>query len=722
MSSPAVDRFCAKLHGLKRVGDGWLARCPAHEDTHQSLKIDEAPDGRVLVFCHAGCSPGAILAVLDLTFTDLFPPDVRETRITATYPYYDANGTLLYEAVRYVPKGFKQRRPDPQRAGGWLWNLIGTPRVPYKLPELQGQPRVVIVEGEKDVETLWARDIPATCNAGGSQKWKRAETEALKKAGCQRVIILPDHDGPGRKHADQVAALCKAAGLAVSVTELPGLGPHGDVSDWLAAGHATADLLALFDKPYLVPASGLPLNVPPAGPAVEAGPDPGGWKRTDLGNAEAFLAHFGDLVRWDRAEAAWLVWRGHTWQRDADADVRCLAHDHVRRWQHEAVGITDYVKRSSLLTYLDKLERSGSFDAMLKEARVKPTITVRGGWDEAPWLLGTPNGIVDLTTGTHRAGRPEDRITKTTGVPYDPDARCPRWEQFLTEVFNADASLVAYVQRAIGYCLTGITSEQCFFLAFGTGANGKSTFLVTLDTVLGDYAHTTDIRTFTHTGDGVHYEVAELAGRRLITTSETKTRSQLNEQVIKNFTGGERIEAQKKYGDPFTFVPVGKLWFAVNHQPKVSDESLGFWRRVRLVPFTQTFTGGTEDRTLGEKLKAEGSGILRWALEGVRLWREQGLQPPDSVVAATEAYQAAEDPVVDFLQEACLIGANYRVQASVLYKRYATWSRDNGLGEDTLTGTMFGRRIGKHFDAEKNVRGKFYLGVTVREADSLYPD
>lgn len=725
MRSAAVARVCDKLEGLKETGTGWVARCPAHDDRHASLSIGVGTDGRVLVHCHAGCTPGAILDALGMRLVDLFPSSTEAKEghpPLRVYSYYDAAGTLLYEVCRYPNKGFKQRRPDGQ--GGWLWSLTGVTRVPYRLPELQGQTRVAIVEGEKDADRLWSLGIPATTNAGGAGKWKRGETELLRHAGCQHVIILPDNDAPGRKHGETVAQLCHAAGMAVTLVTLPGLGPGGDVSDWLDAGHTEAELRALMAKPYVVPET----FVPPAGqvPSPSAAPpeEPlaARWKQTDLGNAEAFLAHFGDVVRYDRASREWLVWGGHTWLRGADAEVRCLAHEHVRRWQGEAHAITDYIKRKSLLDYLHRLEGSGKFDAMLKEAAVKPSVAIRGGWDESPLLLGTPTGVIDLGTGLFRDGTPGDMITKRTGVGYDPEAICPRWEQFVREVFQDDEALVAYVQRVVGYCLTGVTSEQCFFMAYGTGANGKSTFLVTLDHVFGDYAHTTDIRTFTVGSDNVPYEVAMLAGRRLIATSEARTRSHLNEQILKNFTGGEKVEAQHKYGHPFTFKPMGKIWFAVNHAPKVSDESHGFWRRVRLVPFTRTFSGVAEDRTLGDKLRAEAAGILRWAVEGCRRWLSEGLNPPASVVTATEAYQQAENPVADFLQEECLVSSGLSVRAGVLYQRYAAWAKRNGLEREALTGTAFGRHMSRNFSFEERARGKYYIGVGVRAEDSMRQD
>jgi hypothetical protein len=366
--SAAVDRVAVRLQGLKENGTGWTARCPAHEDKVNSLSVTEGTDGRCLIYCHAGCSTSTILAAMNLKLVDLFG-DAGKAKFkgqlpVATYDYTDMQGHVLYQAVRYPPKDFKFRRPDPGQPDNWLWNLTGAPRVPYRLPELAGKATVVIVEGEKDADRLWSLGIPATCNCGGALKWKQPETSALRAAGCQRVIIVPDNDDAGREHAERVYVSCKKAGMSVSTVELPGLGPGGDVSDWLDAGHTVDDLRAALERMYVVGAS-------LATPVLEDVPvdafNPLAYKKTDLGNAEAFLAHFGDVVRYDRTSEDWLVWSGHTWERRAQAKVRCLAHEHVRRWQAAAATVHDYAKKKELIDYTLRLERSAAFDSLLKE-------------------------------------------------------------------------------------------------------------------------------------------------------------------------------------------------------------------------------------------------------------------------------------------------------------------------------------------------------------------
>jgi len=239
-----------RLHAT-RAGSGWMARCPAHDDRHASLSIGAGHDGRVLLHCHARCTPDAICAAAGVELRDLFPdtgqPPART--IVATYDYHDEHGVLLFQVVRFDPKDFRPRRPDG------TWSLRGVRRVLFALPALQGQTVVYIVEGEKDVRALQAIGLVATTNVGGAGKWRTEYVDQLRAAGVQRVVVLPDNDDPGRLHGDTIARSCHGAGLGVTVIALPDLLPKGDVSDWLAAGHTRGDLLALVHAaPRFVPA------------------------------------------------------------------------------------------------------------------------------------------------------------------------------------------------------------------------------------------------------------------------------------------------------------------------------------------------------------------------------------------------------------------------------------------------------------------------------------
>lgn len=258
-----VETFLTRFDRKTAAGGQWLVRCPAHQDQKASLAVRRGEDGRVMLHCHAGCDTARILDVMGLTAADLFETklDQRSSKvIEKMYPYCDEGDTVLYEAVRYTPKDFRQRRPDGN--GGWWWNLPpDVRRVPYRLPELMKKPACLVVEGEKDADALWAIGIPATCNIGGAGKWRDDYARTLKASGIQRVVVSPDNDDAGRAHMETVARSCDAVGLTVRCLTLPGLPLKGDISDYLTT-HTKADLLALIKTAPLFDPATTPLQWP----------------------------------------------------------------------------------------------------------------------------------------------------------------------------------------------------------------------------------------------------------------------------------------------------------------------------------------------------------------------------------------------------------------------------------------------------------------------------
>jgi putative DNA primase/helicase len=353
---------------------------------------------------------------------------------------------------------------------------------------------------------------------------------------------------------------------------------------------------------------------------------------------------------------------------------------------------------------------------MLKIAEVLLPIADEGeGWDSDPWLLGTADGVVELKSGTLRHGKPEDRITMSTSVPFNEGATCPRWLTFLDEIFRGDGSLIDFIWRAIGYTLTGLTFEQVLFICFGQGANGKTVFLNVLRRILGDYAYNTPFSTFElNQRATIPSDLAALSCKRFVTASETGEASRLNEQRVKAVSGGDPITARALYGHFFTYTPAMKIWLLVNHRPRVTDDTYGFWRRVRLIPFTRQFTTDA-DRNLEEKLMTEATGILTWAILGCLEWQARGLEPPKTVTAATDEYRQEADPLGEFFQECCLMSPESWTQSAVLYRAYCDWCNRVGMKErEQLTLAAFGRRMGAKFKKERRGTGIVYRGVGVK--------
>jgi len=446
-------------------------------------------------------------------------------------------------------------------------------------------------------------------------------------------------------------------------------------------------------------------------------------KCTDSENAKAMALLYGDRVRYDHRGRRWLILRpGLWWEEDADGEIVRLAQDTARARLRAAADIEDADIRKAVVKWALKCENRPGIDAMLALAKAtRPIADAGDGWDSDPRLVGVANGIIDLRSGTLRPGRAEDRVTMHTPVAYDPDARCERWERFLGEVFDGDAEVRHYVWKAVGYSLTGSMVEQVFFLCFGPGANGKSTFLRSLLHVFGPYAHNAAFSAFElhrwSSKAGHSEDLANFEGRRLITASETREGARLDEGRIKALTGGDAITARKAYGHERTFDPVCKVWLGVNHLPKVMDDSVAMWRRVRVIGFPRQFTGASADANLETALRAESEGILRWGVEGALLWQREGLDAPEKVTGAIASYRAENDPIVDFLRSVCVEAPEARVSTGELYAAYLSWCNAEHIPErERLSHAAFGRRIGQRFKRRRGTggRGTLYQAVGLR--------
>jgi putative DNA primase/helicase len=348
-----------------------------------------------------------------------------------------------------------------------------------------------------------------------------------------------------------------------------------------------------------------------------------------------------------------------------------MAKHAIRLRQQAAAEVGDDDERRKEIAWALQSESASRLEAMIKLARSEKPLADDGSkWDADPLLLAVANGVVDLRTGKLRTGRPEDLITLHSGIAFDARAKCSRFERFVDEIFEGDADLITYVQRAIGYALSGDTSEQCFFCCCGEGANGKSTFLNAIRYVLSDYACNLPFSAFElNARSTIPNDIAMLPSRRFATAIETDETAVLNAARIKALTGGDPITARSLYKDHFTFTPVAKFFLAFNHRPRVTDDSHGFWRRVHMIPFNRRFDV-TVEPDLAAKLRAEAPGILAWAVRGCLEWQKRGLVPPVSVTKSTDAYREESDPVTDFIDDRCVLHQDAKVGVSALWEAY----------------------------------------------------
>ena len=300
-------------------------------------------------------------------------------------------------------------------------------------------------------------------------------------------------------------------------------------------------------------------------------------------------------------------------------------------------------------------------------------------FDRDPLLLNCSNGTIDLRTSVIRDHNSDDLITALIPIDYAPETQCPGFMKFLGEVFAPHLDLIPFIQKAIGYSLTGSVREECLFLLVGTRRNGKGTLTGTLSDLIGDYACTIDFaalvakRNYTGPKD----DIANMKGKRFVTANEDSEGAQLAEDLIKWLTGGDRVRARMLFSNSSEFKPTWKLWVSVNHRPRVSPTDPAIWTRLMIIPFDVSFEG-REDRSLKERLLAELQGILAWAVEGYRMYQCEGLNPPECVRLSKEDYKKGMNQLNEFVEDECILDSGLSVLSGELYGHYLEYSNANG--------------------------------------------
>ena len=435
---------------------------------------------------------------------------------------------------------------------------------------------------------------------------------------------------------------------------------------------------------------------------------------TDLGNAERLVHHFGEHIRFCYAWKKWLIWDGVRWAVDQSGQIHQIAKQVVRKIYREVQSVDDPDKRRAISRHAMASESDKRIAAMISlaqsEVSIRPELL-----NADPWLLNCLNGIADLRTGGLLPHRMEHFITRLAPVNFEPDASCPRWLEFLRRIMDGNGQLIAFLQRAVGYASTGETSEQCLFIFYGGGANGKSTFLQTMSYVLGDYSMSTPTETLLVKRRGaIPNDVARLKGARFVIACEADAEQPLAESLIKQMTGGDTISARFLHQEWFDFEPTHKVFFGTNHKPMIKGTDYAIWRRIRLVPFEITIPEGERDKNLPEKLKAEADGILAWAVQGCQVWRQHGLGVPEEVKAATNSYREEMDILGEYLKDRCRLSLESKVFSKDLYESYSAWCLDNGqepVGQRSFVSALKEKGFKRCRIGHGGVRGWIGIGL-----------
>lgn len=452
---------------------------------------------------------------------------------------------------------------------------------------------------------------------------------------------------------------------------------------------------------------------------------------TDTGNAHRLYDRFGNILKYSYNRKKWYFWTGKTWTLDESGEVKKMADDICEDLKKEAYNISDEDLQEAALKFAKRTAGSSAKEAMIKECQHLYDIPASpDDFDSYADFLNVQNGVVNLRNGELMPHDSRLMLSKICGCEYDVKRRKPkRWLQFLDEITNGNKDLVDYIQRSIGYSISGSNKEQCAYFLYGMGNNGKSTFLDTIADMLGDYASNAQPDTLMlqskvgSLGGGANSDIARLKSARFVTCEEPTEGVRLNEGLLKQLTGGSKVTCRFLYGDEFEYTPEFKIWIATNHKPVVRGTDVGIWRRIKLIPFEVNIPKNKVDKNLKYKLRQEFPQILAWAVEGCIKWQAQGLDEPECVLEATKDYKQEMDLIAGFVEQCVMIdySSEQKVMGADLFAVYRAWAKANNEWE--MTAKRFGMEIVKKLPEKgRDGKGVFYKKIALTDyAKGLVP-
>ena len=452
----------------------------------------------------------------------------------------------------------------------------------------------------------------------------------------------------------------------------------------------------------------------------------GNFNLTDLGNAKRMIASFGVNIRYCSTHNTWYLFDETRWLRDTDGAIHRYAKSAVGLIFSEALSEPDRKRKKALERHALRSESCGSLNSLVTVASTEAEVCISSDkLDADPWLFNLANGTLDLRTGKLSPHDRTDHITKISPVKWDVNAKCPVWDEFIMYAMEEDEEVVEFLHRFFGYCLTGLVTEQVLLFMEGTGGNGKTTALLALMHILGDYAIQGAPGLLMAKRNESHpTEVADLEGARFVANAEVEKGKPFAEVLIKQLTGSDPIRARKMRQDFYQFMPTHKLCIAANHRPIIKGNDEGIWRRVLRIPWRRKIPAAKKDPFLLQKLQAEAPGILVKLVQGCLAWQESGLTPPAKVTMATNEYREEMDVLSEYMEERCIIGKHKTVSKKQLYMDYVEWCED--MKQRPQSYSLFSRQLSERDFRASVAKTKFngvyrsirvWNGITLRHLD-----
>lgn len=453
--------------------------------------------------------------------------------------------------------------------------------------------------------------------------------------------------------------------------------------------------------------------------------NPDDFNPSPKGSAEMMGSLFADRLRFNHGRKKWYVWDGHSFREDDTAQITHFANEVAEVRIDHSKKLSDDERRKKAYNFGLRSQSLWALKGVAELAASEPEFATRDEeWDTHPMLLAVENGVVDLRNGRLRPGKPDDLISRRAPVFYDPDAKAPTWEEFIASIFDKHTELISYVQKALGYTITGSVEEQCLFYCHGQGSNGKTTLMESMMEILGGGARGLSGTLMTNFFDrkpnaGIPNDVASLVARRMATINEISIKSTVDEAKMKELTGSKKISARFLHKEFFEFFIQAKVWITMNQLPAVLDNSNGFWRRVKVIPFPRTFDGVEKDSALGEKLLAEKSGILNWLVEGAIRWAQEGLEEPQIVKDLTAEYRSENDLVGKFINDTYTRDPQSHVFVADMTAALKQWCELNNV--DVPKGQFFNQQMkakGFKLSTKSHRRLSAWVGLKALEVET----